>query len=198
VNIRKLIVFAGTLGLVGIIGVPLIAGASPVARHRATLLGHRQKKQPKHHKTRPLAALTPHIGQVAFDGDVAFRVTNVECGVTHLGTARLGAGTLFGDTAPAGSQWCLVSMTMNDDKSIAQTFYASNQYAIDGNGAKLSATTRVLVYIPNDSAAERSKVEPGVSISVIVPFELSNTDSIKEFQLHDSAISKGVTVYNVT
>lgn len=136
------------------------------------------------------APSAPHIGQVAKDGDFAFTVTKVQCGVTQLGT------TTFGTTAPSGSQWCLVSMTVANDKSQSQTFSSSNQYAIDSSGKKLSADTKAIFSLKHDTQAEFTTVNPGVHITVVVPFELASSDTIAKFELHDSAFSGGVTVLN--
>lgn len=133
----------------------------------------------------------PHIGNVALDGDFAFIVKSVQCGVTHLGS------TFVSETAPAGTQWCLVSLRVTDDKSVAQTFFASNQYAYDPAGRQLSATTGALLYLTHGATDELDTINPGVSATLQVPFKLSSTDSISKFVLHDSAFSFGVTVYNV-
>lgn len=133
---------------------------------------------------------TPHIGQVAKDGDFAFTVTNVQCGITQVGTST------FGTTAPSGSQWCLVSMSVANDKTHSQLFSASNQYAIDASGKKLSADTGAIFYLPNDSQALDTTVNPGVHITAVVPFQLASSDTIAKFELHDSAFSGGVTVLN--
>ena len=142
------------------------------------------------------APQSPHIGQVAKDGDFAFTVTSVQCGLTHLGSTTTGFSV--GETAESGTQWCLVSMHVLNDKTSSQSFWASNQYAIDPLGRQLSATTGALLYVPHGSTAEFSTVNPGVSITVTVPFRLSSSDSIAKFILHDSAFSGGVAVYNFT
>jgi hypothetical protein len=64
---------------------PRVVGASRAAHHHEV---HLQKKKPKQKKLqRHAVALTPRIGQVAKDGDFAFTITNINCGVTHLGTS---------------------------------------------------------------------------------------------------------------
>ena len=131
-----------------------------------------------------------HIGNVALDGDFAFIVKSLQCGLTHLGN------TFLSDTAPAGSQWCLVSMRVTDDKSVSQTFFASNQYAYDPAGKQLSATTGALLYLTHGATDSLDTINPGVSVTVQVPFQLSSSDSIAKFVLHDSAYSGGVTVEN--
>lgn len=144
-----------------------------------------QKKKPK--KKLP----SPHIGQVAKDGDFAFRITSVQCGLTTIGSSPLT------ETAPTGSQWCLTNMTVKNIKGAAQEYFPSNQYAFDGKGRKLSADTGALIYLPG-SGPLVATINPGVSISAVVPFQLPASSKIQKFVLHDSAFSNGVTVWNVS
>lgn len=150
-------------------------------------------KAKTHHKAKPKKPKlpSPHIGQVAKDGNFAFTVTGVQCGLTTLGTAPISS------TAPAGTQWCLATMTVKDDKSGAGTFGASDQKAIDGHGRELTADSGSVIYLPNDDSAIFSTVNPGVAITVVVPYQLPTTGKITKFVLHDSPFSGGVTVYNV-
>jgi hypothetical protein len=135
---------------------------------------------------------SPHIGQVAKDGNFAFVVKQVQCGVPSIGTTQY-----LQTTAPAGSQFCLVTMSVKNDKGTARSFFASNQHAIDKHGHSLNPDDSALAYLPNDTAASYTTLNPGISITVVVPFQIATADKIKTLQLHDSAFSGGVTVYNV-
>ena len=140
-------------------------------------------------KPRPLP--TPHRNQVAKDGDFAFTVTGVKCDVTSLGTDPIS------ESAPAGAQWCLATMKVKNIKSGSQTFGASNQKAVDGHGNQLDADVGALIYLPNGASDAFAQVNPGISITATVPFQLPTAGKIAKFELHDSAFSGGVTVYNV-
>jgi hypothetical protein len=50
-----------------------------------------------------------------------------------------------------------------------------------------------VIWNQNASAAF-SAINPGITVSAVVPFQLSTSDSIKQLVLHDSAFSGGVTV----
>src|SRR5664280_2532615 len=130
---------------------------------------------------------TPGLNQVALDGSFAFTVTSVSCNQTTLGTAPITT------EAPAGSQWCVASMSVKNVKTSAQEYFVSNQKATDANGNQLSADSAALIYIPGSDSA-LSTVNPGVTIQATVPFRLATGDTIKSLQLHDSAFSGGVTV----
>jgi hypothetical protein len=126
------------------------------------------------------------LNKVAKDGDFAFTVTNAQCGLTTIGSEP--------QSAPPGTQWCVYTMTVANDKSTSQDFFAANQKAIDANGKQLSADTTALIYMDNGGASEDSTINPGVSITAMVPFQLSASDSVKQLVLHDSAFSGGVKV----
>lgn len=196
---------AGALGcalLVALTGPVATSSASPSVAHGHSAPATHTKKpknkssnekrsknegSKKSSKKKP----SPHIGQVAKDGKFAFKVRRVKCGVTALGT---GYATI---KVPPGAQWCLVSMSVRNIKDSPQTFHATNQYAYTPEERKLSADKGAIHYIPNDEDAIKREVNPGVKIKVVVPFQLSESDRIKRFELHDSSFSGGVTVHNV-
>lgn len=88
-------------------------------------------------------------------------------------------------------------MRVKDIKSDSRSFSVSSQYAYDGKNRKLDADTGSLLYIPNGTSELSQDVNPGVTIIVTLPFQLPTTSTIKKFELHDSAFSDGVTVWNV-
>jgi len=132
----------------------------------------------------------PGLNEVALDGDFAFVVHGVECGFVTLGKAPLTK------QAPPGTQWCLVSMTVMNNKTESQHFFAANQKATDASGRHLAADDAALFYLPNSASDFDSTVTPGDSITVVVPFALATGDTIASLELHDSANSAGVTVTN--
>ena len=67
-------------------------------------------------------------------------------------------------------------------------------FTFEVRGKQLSADTTTLIYMDNASASETSTINPGVSVDVTLPFQLSTGDSIKYLELHDSAFSGGVKV----
>lgn len=145
----------------------------------------------KRSTTKPTAATssTSGIGKVAKDGEFAFVVKSVQCGATAA-AAVAGSGG-FGETVPAGAQECLVTMTVTDDKGTAQTYFASNQYAYDGK-IQFSADSNATFYL--SGANDDTQVNPGITITAIVPFQIPSKDTLTTLSLHDSAFSGGVTV----
>jgi hypothetical protein len=141
-----------------------------------------------------------HLGEVVYDGNFSFDVRGVTCGITHIGpgtptTLTTTEPASFGTTAPTGSQWCEARLIVQNIGTTSQTFFASNQYAIDTSGQRLSADTGAMFYTKTFGTTIKT-LNPGVSIGVVIPFQLPSTDQISAFQLHDSSFSNGVEVEN--
>jgi Domain of unknown function (DUF4352) len=127
--------------------------------------------------------------QVARDGDFAFQVEAIGCGQAE-------AQAVYNDpditgNIPPGTQECIVKLRVSDDKSVAQTFFDSNQYAYDAKGQQFSADNNGM-YLTGDK--DDTQLNPGVSIIALVPFNIPSGDTITQLQLHDSEFSGGVTV----
>jgi hypothetical protein len=144
-----------------------------------------------HHGTSATApsgpSATRRIGQVAKDGDFAFVVKSVSCG-TSADAVVEGAG----EQVPPATEECLVTMTVTDDTGTSQTYFSGNQYAYDSAGHQFSAdatATESLI-----SADDDTEVNPGATITAILPFQIPVNDRIARLELHDSAYSNGVTV----
>ena len=134
-------------------------------------------------------AQTPTVGQVARDGDFDFVVEGIRCGPDE-------AQAVYNDpditgNLPAGTKECIVKLQITDDKDVAQTFFDSNQYAYDAQGQQFSADDNG-TYLTGDK--DDTQLNPGVSITALVPFNIPSGDTITQLQLHDSEFSGGVTV----
>jgi len=135
-------------------------------------------------------AAAPGIGQAVHDGDFSFTLKSVSCGAAAA--AAVGGQDGFGEKVPPGAAECIATMTVTDDKGEAQTFFDSNQYAFDKAGRKLSADTDGGIYLTGDQ--DLKQLNPGITITALVPFQIPAGDSIVRLELHDSAFSGGVTV----
>jgi hypothetical protein len=127
--------------------------------------------------------------QVARDGDFAFQVKAIDCGQAE-------AQAVYNDpditgNMPPGTKECIVELWVADDKDVAQTFWDSNQYAYDARGQQFTADDNG-IYLTGDKNA--TQLNPGVSITALVPFNIPSGDTITQLQLHDSEFSGGVTV----
>jgi hypothetical protein len=127
--------------------------------------------------------------QIARDGDFAFQVKALACGQAQAQAVYNDPD--FTGTMPAGTQECIVTLLVTDDKNVAQTFFDSNQYAYDAQGHQFTADDNG-TYLTGDK--DDTQLNPGVTITALVPFNIPSGNTITQLQLHDSEFSGGVTV----
>ena len=128
-------------------------------------------------------------GQVAYDGDFAFRYKGMLCGAQAANDVY-NAPDITG-SKPAGTRECIIELKVTDDKSQAQTFFDSDQYAYDASGRQFTADDNG-TYLTGDK--DDTQINPDVSITALVPFNIPAGDQITRLVLHDSEFSGGVTV----
>lgn len=137
----------------------------------------------------PAAPPAPTFGQVAKDGDFAFVVERESCGAAAAAAVYAGG---MGETVPAGAVECIFTIRVTDDKDTAQTSFDSNQYAYDAAGRQFSADSNASAFLSGDM--DNTQVNPGITITTKLPFQIPANDKITQLQLHDSMFSGGVTV----
>ncbi|MHB1210564.1 MAG: DUF4352 domain-containing protein [Acidimicrobiales bacterium] len=140
-------------------------------------------------RSNPTVPSAPGIGQVAKDGDFAFVVKSVSCGAQAAAAVNAGG---IGERVPTGAQECIVSMSVTNDKTQAQTFFDSNQYGYDAKGRQFSADSNGSIFLAGDQ--DMDQINPGITVTARVPFQIPAGDTMVKIVLHDSAYSGGVTV----
>lgn len=139
----------------------------------------------------PAASNAPvPVGTPAKDGAFAFTVQGMSCSTASLGGGQYAPST----TPPAGSEFCVLSMTVANDTSQGQTFDPTAQHAYNAGGTQFTASLSGMEYLPqNQVSAYESNINPGVSVPVQVLFVVPVGTTITTLHLHDSAFSGGVT-----
>lgn len=137
----------------------------------------------------PAASAEPGPGQVARDGDFAFVLQSSYCG--NSAARAVGEGG-FGESVPASAIECIFTIKVTDDEGTAQTFFDGNQYAYDSAGQQFSADNDGGTFLKGDQ--DDTQVNPGITITAKVPFQIPRGVKITRLVLHDSAFSGGVTV----
>jgi hypothetical protein len=135
------------------------------------------------------AAPASQIGQTVKDGNFAFIVQSFVCGPTAATAVNTDG---YGETIPSGAQECIATIAVTADKGQAQTFFASNQYGYDAQNRQYSADDLGSVYITNSN--DDTQVNPGVTITALVPFQIPVGATLTQLVLHDSMFSGGVHV----
>lgn len=182
------------IGLVVVIGVAgALLGKPKTASHRPHSQPVALTQNSLHHGKHPAKASHPAPatgeGTTVHDGDFAFTVQRLTCGSSAAAAVSAGG---IGEKVPVGAVECIVTMKVTDDKGSAQTFFDSDQYAYDARGRQFSADTNGSIYLHGDQDA--TQVNPGITITALVPFQIPRGDRITRLVLHDSTFSGGVTV----
>jgi len=127
------------------------------------------------------------IGTEVRDGKFAFAVTKIKCGISSVGTSTFGA--------QAQGQYCAVTMNVGNIGDKPQTFFSSNQKAYDTQGREFSNDTTAELYA-TDAQVWLKEINPGNALQGTVFFDIPKDATIDYIELHDSAFSGGVKVYN--
>ena len=127
----------------------------------------------------------PGLGQEATDGDLTFVVTAVEDGPPIIGPPDSGT--------EAQGKFVLVTMTVTNHGDSPRSLVGDNQFLIDTEGQKASANTEAAVHLSNASSLFE-EINPGKTVTGVVVFDISADATPAGVELHDSALSDGVTV----
>ena len=131
--------------------------------------------------------VTPGLGQPVRDGQFEFVVQSVTCGQTHLDNGWLLHATAKG-------QFCVAAMTVRDVGNVAERFADGLQQGIGAQGQHYDADTGAGVVANGNGDAIWNVVNPGVSLSVKVVYDIPVGARITALVLHDAPMSWGVTV----
>jgi len=139
------------------------------------------------------AAIPPRttgLNQPADDGKFRFVATAFACGRTYL------VNDNEFENAHAQGQWCLLSLSYSNIGTEAQTFETSSQYVYDASGKQYSAdTSGTIAANPSSSqCVTYQQINPGVSSSCVVAFDIPKGVVATYAMLHDSSVSDGVKV----
>lgn len=131
-------------------------------------------------------AANPGLGDEVRDGQFAFVVHSVKCGVLSVGSQYLGA--------TAQGQFCLVNLTVKNIGDSSQTMFSSNQLAYKG-ATKYSADDAATIYAAKNGDSPWLKdINPGNSLKGTIVFDVPKGVTPDKLELHDSAFSGGAQV----
>lgn len=131
------------------------------------------------------ADTAPGIGATVADGKFEFVVSQVETGLTHVGS------DLLGQTAQG--QFVLVHLTVTNTGDEAQYFDGSSQKAFDAQGRTYSSDAGAAIYV-DESNSFLNQINPGNQVQGVVVFDVPADVTLTELELHDSPFSGGVRV----
>lgn len=176
------------IGCGGLVGLGIVLGVVGAVAGSGSTAGSSPAGSSSGRDPRPATEVVTGR-HVARDGDFAFRFRGITCG--FAATLAVYSDLAVTGAQPVGTTECIIKLRITDDKGKARTFYDSNQYAYDARGHQLYADGSGL-YLTGDR--NDTRLSPGVSITALVAFNIPAGDSISRLELHDSAISGGITV----
>ncbi len=132
----------------------------------------------------------PKFGALVKDGDFSFTPSQLVCNIMSVGSS-----SNFNLTTPTG-QFCRITINIYNHSATTQMVDVTSQYAVDSKGRQY----------PGDSTADSSgnpnlnsglgldtmTLNPGLSVSGYLYFDMPKGDTPHYFIFHDSAFSGGV------
>lgn len=120
------------------------------------------------------------------DGKFEFTVKSVQCGKSQVGSEYL--------NKQAQGQYCLVTLSIKNIGDKAQLFDSSSQKAFGAGGEEYSADGAAGIYANPNGETFLNEINPGNSVTGVVPFDIPQGKKIAKLELHDSPFSGGVEV----
>lgn len=184
IEVVALIVIVG--GVLGIVG-QMVSSSLPSSTHQSSSASADQRSSSVG-AAKP--STIPTVNQPADDGKFRFVVTSFSCGQTSL------VNDNQFESATAQGQWCLLALEYRNIGSEAQTFETDAQYLYDASGKQYSADpSGTMAANPSGSQCIAfQQVNPGVSSSCVVAFDVPKGAALTSAILHDSSFSGGVKV----
>lgn len=127
----------------------------------------------------------PGVGSPVRDGKFEFTVTKVVTGKKSVGGEYL--------SEKAQGSYTLVYVTVKNIGDEPQTMFSDNQKVQDASGKSYSSDTEAGIVI-QDNEAWMQEINPGNALKGVIVFDMPAGAKATELELHDSALSGGVTV----
>ena len=126
----------------------------------------------------------PGIGDDAVDGQFTFVVESFECGKSEVENG------IFKQTA--NGEFCVLDLTVTNTGDQGRHFLAGVQGLFSYTGGRLTPSNEATVTVNADVVNE--EINPGLSISATVVFDIADPDDIEFAHLKDAPLSQGVKV----
>ena len=124
----------------------------------------------------------------ASDGKFKFTVTSISCGTKSYSSAD------GFETATAQGVFCKVAMTVKNTGKQQQMLDDSSQYLYGRGGTQFSASSQADLYLNSNNMWTLTSLNPGLSISGFIYFDVPRHTNIGWMVVHDSMFSNGATI----
>jgi hypothetical protein len=137
------------------------------------------------------ATSLPKFDTLVKDGDFSFRPSHLVCNIMSVGS-----NSNFDLTTPTG-QYCRATIFIYNHSTTSQTIDVTSQYAVDNKGRQYPGDTNAdSPGNPNLTSGlgglDLMTLNPGLSVTGYLYFDMPKNDMPVYFIFHDSAFSNGV------
>jgi hypothetical protein len=184
-------IITGIVVLLMIIGIASGGSSSnsntPTANTTATT-----KASAKTANTKP-ADTTAKLNQPANDGKFQFTATDIKCNQAQVESPDPDS---FNDASTTGAPYCVLTLSVKNISTQAQTFDDSTQYLYDTAGKQYSVDDQATVTANTLSSTfmELPSINPGVTATGTLVFDVPASATISYGMFHDSSLSNGIKI----
>lgn len=133
------------------------------------------------------ASTMPRFGSIVKDGDFSFRPTQVKCNIARVGQSF--------EVVRATGQFCRVKIWIYNHSKSSQFIDVTSQFAVDKKGRKfpgsIEADTAGNPNVQGGFGMDLMTLNPGLSVTGYLYFDMPKGDVPTYFIFHDSAFSGG-------
>jgi len=129
-------------------------------------------------KTQPDAFL----GQSVRDGKFSFVVKSMQCGATTI------------STEVALGQFCVVRLSITNIGKVANMIDVTSQKLLDAKGTSYDERSMAGMLFPENDNFELTNLNPGLSVTGAIVYDVPKTTTPVAIELHDGFISDGKQV----
>jgi len=133
----------------------------------------------------------PTLNQQANDGKLGFTITSLQCNVSQIEQPD----NSF-EVSTAGAPYCEMNLSIKGIGSVSQTFDSDSQYIYSSTGTQYAVDDDATIDA-NSTSNEcmlDPTVNPGVTITCTLAFDVPANVTPTYAMLHDSQLSNGVRV----
>jgi len=134
------------------------------------------------------ASKLPKFGSIVKDGNFSFRPTHLVCNIKSVGSS-------FGEVKPTG-QYCRITVWIYNHSKTSEMIDVSSQYAADKKSRQypgdVNADSAGNPNLNGDVGLDLTTLNPGLSVTGFIYFDMPRGDVPTYFVFHDSAFSNGV------
>jgi hypothetical protein len=127
-----------------------------------------------------------YIGQSIRDGKFSFIVKSIDCGSKTISDSI--------STETALGKFCIVRLSIKNIGKVSNIVDVSGQLLLDSSGVKYDPQSSAGNTLPGNDNFDSTNLNPGLSVSGAIVFDIPKTTTPVAIELHDGFLSGGKQV----